>query len=794
MSIDKLLKNIDHANLDTLQDTRNQFVRRNPGNLTPKKKRILEQLDQAIHDKVSQQVEATRDCTGDCLQHRQNLPTEAVEGIVLPPELKECRHRLSCPTPPEKMTMHEAEKFYWNALEDLRRHLVSLQSGKEIEDCIFTLKKKGMLNWIEADKKTTGKGMKAKTLVHKMPPIVFTPSERLDIAGNRDGIFESGSGMTVLFPDAIDSKWAGIFFAQIIHYTITIHNHFERAEAAKRKGKQNSNTVLKLHIDSEKHVIEERKNMLTEASARGLYDALNTGITLSEGIEDSYGKACLNFLEKIEAKESADIAYAFLNSEFREDIVALNQHISPHHSQSLREGISRYQFLLTHLLILELSHRKDNEKTEKVIGEENNEDNTSNKNSSAAKNNIPIPLQQNPFYQEAARQLAVYEQERIRAFKSTISTKHEDQFEVYVPALSQNPALLQEVLLVQEGENVHILGTPETIAKVATATLVQNDTQAHNRICYYLSLSPEAELASLTVPSLQKREAELIRTQVSDTKLLIEEERESPNGQAHSNGNGHAVHIPEEKQSLPRFRTLRNLLLNMGLKATVTKDAPGEVRNETTTGIAEGHYAVVTVPEANLQIILSDDRDKRTYIVYRQNDPETYANTTVKELREIHGATAVQWHDRKQWLHAIQNTIEQQRTNPKTVYPLNSDGVESPFKNYPNTNAVRALQQDLQVIADRAENRKTSQDLTMQDLRGIQSGDMLWCYGGPACGNIFLDRLARGPLRQVLGLTEENLQPVYTHRPAALRRILSDIAELEKEENGASDQQENSNS
>ena len=147
-----------------------------------------------------------------------------------------------------------------------------------------------------------------------------------------------------------------------------------------------------------------------------------------------------------------------------------------------------------------------------------------------------------------------------------------------------------------------------------------------------------------------------------------------------------------------------------------------------------------------MQLAVSDDYGKAMYVVYNNLDVDRYTDMSPQQLRDDFGGTpSVRWADKDQWMHAVGNTLEQQKEDPKRVYPVNTS-YPTPLDQFPNDNlSIALLRRENQFVADSVGKgdkpwmtRVT--DYTREQLR---SGEHLWAFGGEGAGGTYLDRLAR---------------------------------------------------
>jgi|GEM_PF-2281779 hypothetical protein len=198
--------------------------------------------------------------------------------------------------------------------------------------------------------------------------------------------------------------------------------------------------------------------------------------------------------------------------------------------------------------------------------------------------------------------------------------------------------------------------------------------------------------------------------------------------------------------ALPRMKALRRALLREQVHATYSYDETEPDNDHNFEELGRGHYAVVTIPTMNLQVIISDDPQLGCYQVFNNNAPIGYTNVQLPEISQM-GATPIRWHDAEQFARAVSTSIRQQRDNPITVFPVHESVENIPVDDLMdnrNTSASREhLLNDIERAAATCGKQAAPWTLNLQDMNQIGSGDLLWSFGGIATGMTYLNRIAR---------------------------------------------------
>ena len=243
-------------------------------------------------------------------------------------------------------------------------------------------------------------------------------------------------------------------------------------------------------------------------------------------------------------------------------------------------------------------------------------------------------------------------------------------------------------------------------------------------------------------------------------------------------GNGNGI------ETRPRLQQLKKVLLRNGLQAVFYWDGKpsqqadaNEDRQHNYDQAEPGHYVVVTLPEIGMQILISDDVTKGTYIVRNVYDPKEYTQANTEDLGPKFGATSVTWRAPEQFAHGLETTVLQQRDNPKRVWAVNT--------NYSTViNALRdereavmqALHNDFANVAERANRSEKPWTLRPADFARIKSGDFDWSFGGSAHGSVQLDRLARE-----FGLYDYAIKRQKTSEVQSMQAALGQLDESDPE-------------
>ncbi len=288
--------------------------------------------------------------------------------------------------------------------------------------------------------------------------------------------------------------------------------------------------------------------------------------------------------------------------------------------------------------------------------------------------------------------------------------------------------------------------------KLPASLAEYRDTDAEEALDLVVNLGLEKEddldpvnrpWVSGTLPTIEELEKKFFETEIVTEKFL-------PNTKdADTSEEGEEQRLPSEDEPvppeelpIPRLRAVRDTLLRLKMKAKFTLDERKTMPTKNLYGEAEpGHYVVVTIPDANLQLLVSDDRSKGTRVIYNQINPAHFATINAKELDEELGPTRLRFDTRENFMEKLSSTIHQRRENPYAVYPVNSR-YPSPLDTFPNVKAIEAIRRDFETAALHV-NKTSIADLTRSDIEKITATEgIIWSFGGAACGAAYLDRVA----------------------------------------------------
>ncbi len=342
---------------------------------------------------------------------------------------------------------------------------------------------------------------------------------------------------------------------------------------------------------------------------------------------------------------------------------------------------------------------------------------------------------------------------------------------------------------------------------------VSSDNEETLDLVVNLNLQDEYALetdawVSGTLPSIEELERELFTQEFVPEKFFPPKERRTVEE------NELKLHSAEENtgsqekndEPLQRMKALRNTLLKNRWAAKFTVDerafAPEKIQYKTTEA---GHYVLVSLPAAKLQILISDDQSKGTYIIRNLIDPEQFTKISIDEFLAQYSATRVKFDSIQQFRDALETEISEQINDPMTIYPVASS-YPTPLDTFPNDEAIRLLTRDFTIAATIAE--KPMDQLTISDFTSIKSGKVRWSFGGVAGGAAYLDRLATefgldastlnrklqvdskaepddDATPTVVNIPPEELLEQYELRETILRLLLHEISPKYREERDA---------
>lgn len=303
-----------------------------------------------------------------------------------------------------------------------------------------------------------------------------------------------------------------------------------------------------------------------------------------------------------------------------------------------------------------------------------------------------------------------------------------------------------------------------------------------------------------TLPSIEELERELFVQEFVPDKFFPNAKEQKDTSSPESGETSADVSDAEERkkpQPIPRLKALRNTLLKNRWKAHFTVDDRTAAPSVMQYASAEpGHYVLVSLPEAKLQILISDDQSKGTFIIRNLIEPTEFTRISIDEFLAGYGATRVKWDSPEQFRKGLETEIGEQIRDPITIYPIASS-YPTPLDSYPNIEAHAALQRDFDLAASTT-GKASIDDLTVADFTRIKSGLIRWSFGGVAGGAAYLDRLATefGLDADVLNKkktdpnsegteTDANQVEQYEFRERILRLVLWDLSETYRTERSA---------
>ncbi len=245
-----------------------------------------------------------------------------------------------------------------------------------------------------------------------------------------------------------------------------------------------------------------------------------------------------------------------------------------------------------------------------------------------------------------------------------------------------------------------------------------------------------------TLPSIEELERELFAQDFVPEKFFPNnKEPLSPVPEGEIAAGVGAEGSGNEPKPIPRLKALRNTLLKNRWKAHFTVDDRTATPSVAQYAAAEpGHYVLVSLPEAKLQVLISDDHSKGTFIIRNLIDPAEFTRISIDEFLAGYGATRVKWDSPEQFRKGLETEIGEQIRDPITIYPVASS-YPTPLDSYPNIEAQKALLRDFGLAAAQA-GKASIDDLTVADFSRIKSGLVRWSFGGVAGGAAYLDRVA----------------------------------------------------
>ena len=260
----------------------------------------------------------------------------------------------------------------------------------------------------------------------------------------------------------------------------------------------------------------------------------------------------------------------------------------------------------------------------------------------------------------------------------------------------------------------------------------------------------EGEITSFPLCTLEELEAHFFAVEDVEGRFLpaIDRDKKADDDEDSSDAVEPSDNpdLDDNWHALPRMRALRSALLREQVHATYSYDETESANDHDFGKLERGHYAVVTITDLNLQIIVSDDPQLGCYQVFNNNAPIDYTNVQLPEISQM-GATPIRWDSAEQLIRSIRTSIKQQKEHPITVYPVHPSVENTPIDdlldNRQESESIEHLRYDITRAAAACGKADAPWTMTTGDFSQIESGNILWSFGGNAHGITYLSRVGR---------------------------------------------------
>jgi len=377
---------------------------------------------------------------------------------------------------------------------------------------------------------------------------------------------------------------------------------------------------------------------------------------------------------------------------------------------------------------------------------------------------------------------------------SSLHPEFVELLEVMCPELVNNEEFLSRLLVIRAGGRFHVVVTSDISDEFHERYANQFDhfpelpgeadwPDADRRMLESLvrQYKPGDTTLSTSFPlgSIEELEAYFFQSEDIEGRFLPKPERDGDEAGKDEDSDDAAVPSndldpADNWHALPRMQALRSALLREQVHATYSYDESESADLQDYAGLERGNRAVVTIDDLNLQVIISDDPQLGCYQVFNNNAPINYTKVLLPEISQM-GATPIRWESPEQFTRSIRTSIRQQKEHPITVYPVHptvqSTPIDDLIDNRSESASLEHLQYDLERAAAACGKEDVPWTLTTGDFSKIQSGNILWSFGGNAHGITYLSRVGRRMGFDNREAADENLQQRKL-APLTLRWIL----------------------
>jgi hypothetical protein len=391
---------------------------------------------------------------------------------------------------------------------------------------------------------------------------------------------------------------------------------------------------------------------------------------------------------------------------------------------------------------------------------------------------LPLPTR-SPRLQTAAALLRRY----VPAWHAAIAA----ETDVTCPELTDE-ALIRDCVFVHTDDGLILLTDSETAARLPASIGRHphlNDAELQALLRHIdvtppppISRIPPIRHIAIRLPTPADLERQLFAAQDVDGRFNALEAAADASTESGEARESRGENGPREQ--IPRTAILRDTLLRQRVRATFAWDEDGHDEGHVAYDqVRRGHYVVVTT-DRGIRFLISDDPEK-ICIVLRNTDGDArnfVRRVDARNMVRTHGATTIHYHSQEQFARSLAAAIPPEGETARPIYPMGTQGdFPTPLDEFPrppresappadvlrrsergndvyepvvNEEDLRRPSMPLEEIASNfataarlAGKEDAPWTLTVGDFHTIRSGQNEWTFGGNACGDAYLDRLAR---------------------------------------------------
>ncbi|HLC75587.1 MAG TPA: hypothetical protein VJB82_00505 [Candidatus Peribacterales bacterium] len=320
---------------------------------------------------------------------------------------------------------------------------------------------------------------------------------------------------------------------------------------------------------------------------------------------------------------------------------------------------------------------------------------------------------------------------------------------LHCPDLLRQEEPPEPLIFVEDENGVRILCHPEDLDRVQAmsgGTLLRNEELVE--LCQKYHALDNPTWTGVQLPSAAARQKELLGSaqRISGELLSGSTETDREVDEEAGGGNG-----SRDLEPLPKLPIIVGLLLKANLHASIWVDdtevgVSGEEEGAAVSDLlpadcGEKGYAVLSIPEINLQILVSNQRGRAVYVVPDCKDPATYVGISPKELREDHDAQKITWDSDRQFMDSIENVLLE-RLGGAEFLPA-----RKLLRDFPDEKSRESVRADTGKVVgmhnEHSRRKKEPWEASVGNFQKVKAGHT-WAVGMTGAGATALDAYARG--------------------------------------------------